>query len=91
MSARYQRKGRFIVSFTRHCYFEFHLTRNEKMLNRSHRQKFGMKNCYATNKSERNLCGATWRCKKNFERFANNQRITHGEMFVPFKTQTKIT
>jgi hypothetical protein len=26
-----------------------------------------------------------------FERFANNQRITHGEMFVPFKSQTKIT
>jgi hypothetical protein len=44
MSARYQREGRFIVSFTRHCIFEFRLTENEKMLNRSHRQKFGMKN-----------------------------------------------
>jgi hypothetical protein len=55
MSARYQSEGRFIVSFTRHCFIEFRLTQNEKMLNRSHKQKFGMKNLSWQPKPKRNL------------------------------------
>jgi hypothetical protein len=57
MAARYQLEGRFIVSFTRHCFFEFHLTRNEKMLNRSHRQKFGMKKSLCGNRNQSAIFG----------------------------------